>query len=245
MTRLLVLFILAFICTSYTNQQILKTISPQLEVRNGYYTFENDKVKLVYNLWADRGMFAFVLHNKLNEPLYINWEESALYLNGTNVDYRRSGPATNYDMDTMGQSVAYNFTWAERLLNTTLGAYSPPTEAITALQPKAMLAMAKYRLIDLDIYMEGADHEKACEGEQKTAKVMKRSYTVDNTPFAFSNYMLLSNTPTFEKTDTLLHDFWINEIIRSSHFDPNPSPGMTCPYNPNTSYYIYMNTTRY
>lgn len=245
MIKLLSLFLLALVCTAYTSKQVLKTTSPNVAIHNGYYTFENDKVKLVYNLWAERGMFAFVLHNKLAEPLYINWEKSAFYLNGTYVDYRSNTPATNPNADTTGQANAYNFAWAERLMGTTLGTCSPPTEAITALQPKAMLAVAKYRLIDLDVYMGGADYIKACEEEKKTAKVLMRSYTADNTPFSFSNYLLFSNTPTFEQTDTLLHDFWVNEIIRSNNFDSSPSPDMTCPYNPHTSYYIRMNTGKY
>ncbi len=244
MGKSLALLFLAITLYSFSQVKVLKTVSANVPVEGGFYTFENKEVKVIYNFWSDRGMFAFALQNKLTTPLYINWDKTHLILNGNFLDYRDDRPASDWYGDTMGRSTAFNFKWAERILNTTIQPLLP-TEKITELKPNAILATAKFRLLQLDSYMGAADYVTDCEEEKNKMKMLKRSYNEDNTPFAFSNYLLYSGTNTFEQADTLQHHFWVNEIIRPNQFNVNASATATCPFAPHTSYYVYINSPRY
>jgi len=51
------------------------------------YVFENDTVRIKYDLWDKRGKMHFSIYNKLNVPLFIDWKNSAFILNDLPIPY--------------------------------------------------------------------------------------------------------------------------------------------------------------
>lgn len=228
---------------SFLPVQVLKTISADVPVKDGFYTFENEKLTIVYNFWAERGTFVFVVLNRTDAPLFINWEQSGFLFNGGRIDYRDDRPAANVNADTLDRSQALSFTWAERLLGKPIGSYTAPEGNVTTIAPKSILAVGRYRLMEVDIYLLYPDYAKFCEGEKNQTKLTRRTYNEENTPFMFGNHLVYATQADFADADTLNHHFWVNEIIKVGSVKTDP--GQTCPYTPHTSYYIKMHTGRY
>jgi len=235
--------LLLFICCSFVPVQVLKTVSEDVPVKGGFYTFENEKLTIVYNFWAERGTFVFAVLNRTDAPLYINWEQSGFLFNGGRIDYRVDRPAANVNSDTLDRSAALSFTWAEKLLGKSIGTYAAPVGEVTAIAPHGVFAVGRYRLMEVDIPLLYPDKVKFCEGEQNQTKLFRRTYNEDNTPFMFGNHLVYATQADFADADTLKHHFWVNEIIKMNNLSIDR--GQTCPYTPNTSYYIKMHTGRY
>jgi len=51
------------------------------------YVFENDTVRIRYDLWENKGKMHFSIYNKLNVPLFIDWKNSSFIMNDLPVPY--------------------------------------------------------------------------------------------------------------------------------------------------------------
>lgn len=51
------------------------------------YYYENDTLKITYELWANKGKMEFTIFNKLKTPIYIDWKNSALIINDNKYQY--------------------------------------------------------------------------------------------------------------------------------------------------------------
>lgn len=231
--------------------QIAKTTSATVPVKQGFYTFENEKVTVVYNLWAERGMFGMLLFNNSDSTMYIDWEETYFFFNGSSYDYRTDNGISGWGEDTSGRANAFAFKWVKLIfpninLNTAL-----PSTRYMVIPPNTAIAAAKYRLLSLDIGMQGGRSRKFdCEhtGDKHSFSLQ---FSYDNSPFFFQNYIAYKTNDTIEDADTLVHDFWVNELMLvrplSVNTDiANEKGGANgCLYNEGSSFYIRTNTTKY
>ncbi|MFL5744717.1 MAG: hypothetical protein ACJ751_08635 [Niastella sp.] len=82
---ILLLFPFFIACNKYQYSTISSSQLEKNEINE--LVFENDSLKLVYNfMGSDLGPNIFI-ENKLQEPVYIDWRESALIVNGHTYSY--------------------------------------------------------------------------------------------------------------------------------------------------------------
>lgn len=86
------LFLTAFSCTqppppAPTQALLLDLQSPTCSSIEGFPTYENDSIQVVYTFWAENGMVSLFVHNKLNQPLYIDWKKCSFITGTTKHDY--------------------------------------------------------------------------------------------------------------------------------------------------------------
>ncbi len=62
--------------------QVFETSSADTKLERDSYLFENADIKISYNFWADAGQVSFVLTNKLDSSIYIDWDKSHLITKG-------------------------------------------------------------------------------------------------------------------------------------------------------------------
>ena len=61
---------------------LLDLQSPSCTVVNGFLNYENDTIQIAYVFWAEDGLVGVYVHNKLKEPIYIDWKKCS-YITGT------------------------------------------------------------------------------------------------------------------------------------------------------------------
>lgn len=231
--------------------QIAKTTSENVPLKHGFYTYEDDKVTVVYNLWAERGMFGMLVFNNTDSTLYIDWEDTYFFFNGSNYDYRIDNGIGGWGDDTSGRANAFAFKWAKKLFPGTKFSTEMTEGRYQAIPPKGAMAAAKYRLINLDIDMTGASFYKyECNDEEnKSGRGIK--FTTDNTPFFFQNFVAYKIDDTSATRTLLTHDFWVNELMLFRSLTVNTGTADEkggangCLYNEGSSFYIRTNTGKY
>jgi hypothetical protein len=67
--------------------QVLETGSPELSEKSDSLIFENSDVKVSYDFWTNGGKVDFLIFNKLNAPIYVDWDKSHLIYNGVAYEY--------------------------------------------------------------------------------------------------------------------------------------------------------------
>jgi hypothetical protein len=68
---------------------------------DGFLNYENDTIRVTHVFWAERGVMGLLVHNKLKQPLYVDWRKCS-YITGTaKHDYWEEGVT----MVTTGSSI--------------------------------------------------------------------------------------------------------------------------------------------
>jgi hypothetical protein len=70
-----------------TQALLLELQSPNCSSVEGFLTYENDSIQVVYVFWAENGLVGLFIHNKLKQPLYIDWKKCSYITGTTKHDY--------------------------------------------------------------------------------------------------------------------------------------------------------------
>ena len=83
------LFILSIAFVGCTPQymQVFNIESNKAKLSKDFFVYENDTVKISYSFWANHGLMAFSIYNKLDKPIYIDWKNSAFIYNSNKLNY--------------------------------------------------------------------------------------------------------------------------------------------------------------
>ena len=82
----IILMVLTSACNK-TFYQMYETTSEDVNERENYFVYENDDLKISYDLWGENGELRFLIENKTEKNLYINKRESFFIVNGIAKDY--------------------------------------------------------------------------------------------------------------------------------------------------------------
>ncbi|CAM3459957.1 hypothetical protein [Aequorivita lipolytica] len=84
-----------FGCKTTTYVQVFETKANNVKIVDETYLFENDSLKITYNLWRERGLMQFEIYNKLDTPIYIDWRKSSYIDNTVKLNYWEDVERTN------------------------------------------------------------------------------------------------------------------------------------------------------
>jgi hypothetical protein len=93
--NVLILIVMVFLITScnppttimHSGVLLMNIRSSDCSLNDHFLTFENDTIRIVYILWAERGRLNIYIHNKLSRPLYIDWKKCSYITGSTKHDY--------------------------------------------------------------------------------------------------------------------------------------------------------------
>ena len=66
---------------------ILDLRSPNCAPVEGFLTYENDSIQVAYVFWGENGLVGVFVHNKLRQPLYLDWKKCSFITGTTKHDY--------------------------------------------------------------------------------------------------------------------------------------------------------------
>ena len=100
MKNILGYLILAACLYSCSPAKVATISSSNVPLKNSSFVFENDTVRITYRFWAESGIMDFDIYNKMDNPIYFDWKNSAFIPNDQMVSYWQD--VTN----TVGSSAA-------------------------------------------------------------------------------------------------------------------------------------------
>jgi hypothetical protein len=197
---------------------------------NKVILFENDTVLVEYSLWADRGIMMYSIFNKLSVPIYVDWKKAAYVKNNQKFIY--------YEEKTISQGSTLTTLNKKNQNPTVVSKASTITEErITFIPPRSFVynpvkyelmrdnytiqttqkSDNKIRIEALDIKKDpAANAVKVPKSWKKSGqvKVWEKSFTKENNPMVFKNFLTISTTERFDREFYVENEFWITKITQ-------------------------------
>ena len=155
------------------------------------FVFENDELRVVYNLWEPGGRMRFLLFNKTDNPLYVDWSKSFFIRNDTKTRYSQ---LPSLGKQAYADTVVYTYQHIRAEPYRTTARNNPFTE----LPSQAYVAIADFPIQQVVLHAK--------------AKERSFSYTKENSPLQFGQQLAYSPAKTSADIRFVEHTFWVNKI---------------------------------
>lgn len=217
-------------CKSY----MLSTVaadSPTEMTSNGVFKLENDSVRITYNFSGMDAPLKIDIYNKLNHPIYVNWNNSALIIKEKAYSFIQS------DIKISGSTTAISDNNRRSLYNYSEGSinalatlpnnegFIPPSSQIT--REITVLDAAGFDSFPKSVYKRGALNYNDGTG---VVYIKQANFEADNSPFKFKSYITLYTLNDGKQNNFVSSgNFYVSSITRSganpksiSEYEGNP-----------------------
>lgn len=218
MKNLVSLLSLVLLC-SCTNSiyHVSSLQSEQVQVVGKDFVFENEHLKVIYNFWEKGGRMRFLLFNKTDQPLYIDWSKSALSHNGVKTLYTQ--------LPTLPKRRATDsFQYAYR--DTILIPFEATARAnrLARIPARTYVAIADFPIQQVVLHKETREKSFA--------------FTKENSPLQVGQQLAYSFDESLTNTSLIDHSFWIDKIQVLRTGELNKSYGPLDKGQPNALYAV-------
>lgn len=214
--KILMLLVLFASC-KVTYHQIYETKSSNTKFLDHSYIFENDSLLIKYSFWAEDGVFAFSIYNKLSKPIYIDWKKSSFIVNSKKFNYWVDSEKTR------SLSIYKDYLFLENRLGydnvlTNLGlsltnSVKIKNERITFIPPKSYVYRSKFKITNKLIYELNTNVDEYDNlNSSENRKMYMKEFQKENSLFSFRNFMTISDQENFKTEFYVDNDFYISKI---------------------------------
>ena len=209
----LTLFLLIMISITSCKSYMISTVSSNntnKESSSGAHFIENDTVKITYSFNGENSPLTLEVFNKLNEPVYVNWEQSAVVLNNKVYSFVDDKLAIHGTTSSARQP--YNFQTGTDNLSNFSGMVKLPQNG-AFLPPRSQVSRTIYALNTIN-----------------TFQLDQTDYTASTSPIQFRCYVTLyTMSDGRPKPFSFEQSFWVSSIVKNSG---NPFMKKTDQYQP-------------
>ncbi|MBD2701200.1 hypothetical protein IC229_11175 [Spirosoma sp. BT702] len=165
--------------------------SEQVKLMDKDFTSDNEHLNVVYDLWEEGGRMRFLLLNKTDKPIYIDWSKSFVIRNDTKIVY---SPLALVSKKAYVDTVRYTYQ----------NAHVEPLR-VTARGVKQMVIPAKtlYAIADLPL-------GQAVQYPKTDKKVF--NFTKENSPLRLTHQIAYTFDPTLANEQSVEHSFWLSSL---------------------------------
>ncbi|MDM8173867.1 MULTISPECIES: hypothetical protein [Olivibacter] len=222
MNRLFSLLGLTFLFSSCSTYYVSKLNSPDLNKNDetGVFVFENDSVQVTYNFFGENAPVTIDVYNKLKEPLYIDWQRSALIVGDQATSYVGDNLVIKGRSLSTGSSYRTFDDWRTSLSEGAFAGTATVPQSLTFIPPHSKIKQTKLKLTNL-FYENIADSSyrsvdlATIDGAMRKIKV--RNYTQENTPLTLRSYLTMYvRDDKTEKTKRMVFEqnFYVNQVSK-------------------------------
>ena len=203
-------------CVSCTTYRYSTISSPDL-VKNDRNEFvvENDSLKLVYNFYGYRGPVHISIQNKMDVPVYIDWQRSAIIVNDKAIPYvsgemkiEGNFQGSSYNYQNSGYGVNSGQLQATAVLPPTID-FIPP-RAIVNKRPVYVSNL--FRTSIPDAAFQRVEYTPI---EGTTYSVKKATFTGATSPIRFRSFITYMIGEPGSKSFAFEHSFYVSDVMTS------------------------------
>lgn len=217
-------------CSSYYYSVLESndTIGGKNEDRD--FVIENDSVFISYCFYGEDAPISIMVYNKMEEPLFVDWQRSALIIDDVATSYyQEKAPIQGQTESTYSGS---SYKW-DRTYNITDG-YSGGAFAgeialpkgVSFIPPRSKVESTPLKLSHFPfdrIPKEEYVKQKFAKSNSSVVNVMVKNFTEENSPLAFRSYLSLYTTDQstgLRKYSTYESSFYVSELIKTGNVPP-------------------------
>lgn len=224
MVKILPIAVMAFLLFSSCSTYQYTTLSSSNTSLNEKqeFVYENDSVRITYNFNGYAGPMHITVQNKMQVPIYVDWQKSAIITDGQAMSYapkevRIEGGVQSSSSITGGGGSAYGVSAGSINAVATL----PPS--IEFIPPQSYFTRnpmgLRHSFIDIP---DSAYHKlKYAASETYTVPVKAAVFTEGSSPFKFRSYLTLMVGEVTAKPVGFEHSFFVSHIMAT-----NQQPGI-------------------
>jgi len=207
-----------FFCFSCTTFQYV-TVSSTGVAKNDHNEFvvENDSLRLIYNFSGQNGPIKISIYNKLDVPVYIDWQRSAVIVNDKTMPYVPG----EVKIEGTYSGSSYNYRPVNGYRSTSgsiqATAYLPPT--VDFIPPRAIINKTTINITSgYNAYIPDAEFKKIKYPivDGFTANVKKAAFTEETSPLHFRSFISYSVGESSARLYTFEHSFFVSEVLSSA-----------------------------
>ncbi|WP_207513199.1 hypothetical protein [Longitalea luteola] len=216
MIRTLPLLALFPFCISCSYYQYSTVSSDRLTKNDkNEFVLENDTLRLVYNFCGRNAPVNITIQNKLQVPVYIDWQRSALVLNDKTVTYAPN----ELKIDGSYRGGSYNFGRSGYGVNSghiQASASLPPT--VDFIPPTAFLT--KNPLVITNRYIDSIPETafkrtKYAPVEGLSVTVNRAAFTKETSPLRFRSFLTYMVGEPTARPQSIEHSFYVSEMMNT------------------------------
>lgn len=214
MKHLLCVFLI-FLFTSCSSTFYYSTLNTANEyvkkVDNGDFLIETDSLWIAYCFKGENAPMQITIFNKLDEPLFVDWEHSALIIDSIPYPYT-GAEAMLYESDSLSTKSDY--------IHAIENGDIEMSENISTIPPNTMLSNIPLYLnpnlskLDKKLFKNGSMSDKYGD----TKKIDRADFDEQNSPFKFKSLLTIyareGNAMQFEQ------DFFLTNQIKTKGIKP-------------------------
>ncbi len=193
--------------------QIYTVESDDVKTYELYMQQSNSEIEINYYLWAEYGNPGFIITNNTDKIAYVDLSKSFFTINGLSKDYylNREWSTTN----SVGASVSatlygYLYHYSEKYKGSvTASTYGSQSKGVfqkekdvIAIPPHASKIVTEYNIVSSTV--------SNCTLNTIVGKEASQTYTKEQTPISFSNYITYRIDNGAEQT--IESNFWVSKI---------------------------------
>lgn len=216
-----ILPVIIFLCflSACSMVQILYVAPSSTGVKqeNNQFAYQNDTLKITYSFWEQQGVMSFVIENKLEIPIYIDWKKSSFISLKTKLDYYSETEITKSSSGSASAAFIFNsyYDWAKWYpgvfgLSESV-AIKYKQERITFIPPHAITERSIYRILPGQfVNMDNAPKTKSnYEGKELIA-------TSETAFITFRNFLTYSTKENFETEKYINNEFYVRKVLQTT-----------------------------
>ncbi len=188
------------------------------KVENGDFLLETDSLWIAYCFKGEGAPMQITIYNKLNEPLHVDWERSAMVIDGMAHSY--TGKETPFQGSLENFSVSHNTdnnTYTYSAGN--FGGIIESPNRMSFVFPETMVSNTPIRLNPDIKEMETKSYENIQINDgYNQSQAQRITFKESDSPLKFKSYLTLYYKP--DKPMYFIQDFYMEELIKT-HAKPS------------------------
>lgn len=245
--KYLILFLL-FLASCSPGFQLFETQSDDLTWENEVFVYEDELVRITYDLWEENGEMVFTVYNKSYKPLYLDWSKSSFIKGQRSFKYWRDVSVSKSTIEGVSyDSWLYTNRNLRELKGSVYTVESKP-EQVSFIEPGTIVSRrfspieAQYEHIFNEVDF---DVESCSSSPKKTVKVYSESFEKSASPLQFRNFLTFSFDQAFTTAFSIDTEFYVSKISKmpKKHFElyrPAYSNSITYPFEQSNSFFIKL-----
>ncbi len=221
---LIILMLVLFYSTSCTISehyyQLYKVKSKDVTKTENAIIYENNDIKVIYNFWDNYGNSSFLVHNKLNDDIFIDLQNSHLIINGLaktyfqNRTYEKNSSKSfshkSYDYNNFNSTDFYNTSEESESVSETSNTISYTEKKIICIPSKAAKKIIGFKLSN-SIYRDCYLFRYPSTNSYYHNPIKTKQFNSNNSPLNVRN--IISYGLNRENINNKIeNDFWVFEI---------------------------------
>lgn len=170
------------------------------------YDFHNDDITICYHMWSNLGKTYILVYNNTDQLMYVDMTKSFFIKNKLAIAYYDESER----IETYTDVFTYAYASTSTIYNSMIQTVTSKTSITSSEKEKMIVVPAKtYRLIDMFQILN--EHLLDCDLINYPSDKTSITYTTDNTPVLFANYMTYRIGENTEEKN-IHHEFYVSTV---------------------------------